>query len=166
MLPTDFQRQVTPGPYCFEHPQLLAHKNAQTGKTRKSYGLFCLQIPKHPVTYTLVFIRSALHWMSWAFLNFSPNFNLSWSYPFSINFRWHSLCGLLVLTGGTPARPAWMRRNELVMFCRCHKAQCNLGSCGMLVIHQIWKLAVARRRWGELRKTVSGSLKTYPWCSY
>lgn len=95
-----------------------------------------------------------------ALLNFSPNFSLSWTYRFPINFCRHPLCGLLILTGGTPAFPAWMRKNELGLSCRCHKAPRAFGSCGMLVIRQTWKLARARWSWRGVLPP-----QDYFWCS-
>lgn len=65
-----------------------------------------------------------------ALLNFSPNFRLSWTYSFPINFCCHPLCRLLILIGGTPALPAWMRKNELDSSCRCHKAPRALWDVG------------------------------------
>lgn len=89
-----------------------------------------------------------------------PSFGLSLTSPFPINFCCHPLCELLVLTRGSHTLPAWMRKNKLGLSCSCHKALCIFGSCGMLIIHQSWKLL--RARW---RQRWALSPQEYFWCS-
>lgn len=157
------------GPYCFEHPGLPAHKNVQVEKKKQ-----ILQLVLSAAFQASSYLYSSFHqkcstvnllWLSWtsAQTSASPElivFPLTFAAIPSAGFSFSQEELLLFQLGWEKtslACPADATRH--------HVPLAPVG-CRLSVKPESWQGQGGGEEEFYLLRTISGALKTSPWCSY